>query len=151
MSKPSNFFDDCFGTYWCAFDAQEYSLMSSLLRLDRRFKARANCTSEKEQNIDSFLLPMCQQKWWYYLLVFQMVGKIKRSRRSKTDRLDVVFFSTISSLVLFFHVLVLCPVHQMSQADGSYNWHPGNICHFLKREQFRYLWWISAAALFGFS
>jgi len=38
--------------------------------------------------------------------------------------LDVVFFSTISGLVLFIHVLVLCPVHQMSQADGSYNWHP---------------------------
>ena len=53
--------------------------------------------------------------------------------------LDVVFFSTISGLVLFIHVLVLRPVHQMSQADGSYNRHPEDVCHILKREQFRYL------------
>ena len=130
---------------------QEYSLLSSLLWLDRMVKARANCTSEKEQNIDSFLLPMCRQKWWYYLLVFQMVGKIKRSRSSKTDRLEVVFFSTISGPIFFIYVLVLRPVHQIPRSDGSYNRHPEDICHFLIRGQFRYLWWISAAALFGFS
>ena len=53
--------------------------------------------------------------------------------------LDVVFFSTISGLVLFIHVLVLRPLHQMSQADGSYNWHPDDVCHISKREQFQYL------------
>ena len=126
---------------------QEYSFVSSLLWFGSEIQSQSKLYIwKKEQNIVSSLL----QKWWYYLLILKVIGKIKRSRSSKTD-LQVVFFSTISNFVLFIYVLVLRPLHQMVQADGSYNGHPENVCNFLKREQFRYLWWISAAALFGFS